>query len=236
MSSEVTLRYFDARGRAQFLRYYLQARELRFEDERVALSEDFSEWSAIRDDQSKTGPFKKLPVLRWGDGTIAETLVIGSFLHVELGDADKLDLRANRRHAMLTSSLYHEILLPVGMLVWADRIYSGIDMSGYAERTLANVTRHMTTLNDTLADWSWPVPTSVPSVADCLLWDMLNTCSHVFGAAIVVDELETLARFYEHCAGRPVFEKLLATHPCPLTARPDEAAKIAEIQKLLTPG
>ena len=234
MSTRIVLHYFDARGRAQFLRYYLLARGVPFEDERVALSEDFAAWIAIRDDQSKTGPFKKLPVLHYGDELIAETPVISDFLHVELGDAGRLDALGNRRHNMLASSLYNDILTSLGMLIWGDRLFIGVQLGSYAELLLTRLKAHWTTLDATLAAWSWPIPTERPLLADCLLWEMLDACQYVFGPAFVLTDFPTLATFYERCAGRSVFENLLRSHPCPYSARPGEADKVAEIQGLLS--
>ena len=134
----ITLRYFDARGRAQFLRYYLEYRGIPFDDDRVPLSSNFSAWLAIRDDRSIAGPFHKLPVLHWGDRLIAETLVIRSFLHEALGDAAKLSDEDNARDAMLASSIYGELMLPMGLLIWADLLYEGVDLSALAKKTLAN--------------------------------------------------------------------------------------------------
>ena len=48
----IRLTYFDARGRAQYLRYYLLSRDVAFEDHRVPLSGTFSEWLAIRPDRT----------------------------------------------------------------------------------------------------------------------------------------------------------------------------------------
>ena len=77
----VILRYFDCRGRAQHLRYFLRGRNIPFADERVPLSGDFSEWRAIQPDRSRSGYFQKLPVLHWGETLLAETSVIHHFLH-----------------------------------------------------------------------------------------------------------------------------------------------------------
>ena len=60
----ITLRYFDARGRAQFLRHYFKVRKVSFTDERVAINDEFAAWRATRDDRARTGPFQKLPVLQ----------------------------------------------------------------------------------------------------------------------------------------------------------------------------
>lgn len=233
MSTRVVLHYFDARGRAQFLRYYLLARGLPFDDERVELSEDFAAWTAIRDDRAKTGPFKKLPVLHFGDELIAEALVISEFLHVELGDAARLDGHGNRRHSMLVSSLYCDVLMPLGMLIWGDRLFAGVEMRGYSEQVLSRIKAYLTTVDETLSDWSWPIPKKQPLLADCLLWEMLDACQYVFGPAFVLSDFTTLAAFYEQCAGRTVFGDLLRSHPCQYSARPGEADMVAEIQELL---
>ena len=63
-----TLRYFAARGRAQFLRYYFLNRDIEFIDEQVAMTPDFAAWAPIRGDRALSGPFHKLPVLHY-DGT-----------------------------------------------------------------------------------------------------------------------------------------------------------------------
>jgi hypothetical protein len=55
----------------------------------------------------------------------------------------------------------------------------------------------------------------------------------VFGPHFSLAELSLLTRFYEEFPGRPACEALLAEKPCPITARPEEAAAIAKIQQLL---
>ena len=69
----ITLRYFDARGRAQFLRYYFKIRKVSFTDERLPVNDELAAWRALRDDRSRTGPFHKLPILHWGDRLLAES-------------------------------------------------------------------------------------------------------------------------------------------------------------------
>ena len=64
----ITLRYFDARGRAQFLRYYFKAPQgLVHRRTRGLWRRASPPWRAMRDDRARTGPFHKLPVLHWGD-------------------------------------------------------------------------------------------------------------------------------------------------------------------------
>jgi hypothetical protein len=42
-----------------------------------------------------------------------------------------------------------------------------------------------------------------------------------------------LTRFYEEFPARQTCEAMLTDHPCPITARPEEAAAVAKIQQLL---
>ena len=70
-------------------------------------------------------------------------------------------------------------------------------------------------------------------LADCLLWEELNVAQHVFGPRVSLAQTPMLARFYEEFPGRASCETLLTEHPCPITARPEEAAAIARIRELL---
>lgn len=231
----IVLRYFDARGRAQFVRYYLRARDIAHEDERVPLSADFSEWQAIRDDTSVSGPFKKLPVLHYGDETVAEALVIASFLHERLGDADLLSAQQNLRHAMLLSSLNSEIMHQVGILLWADLFLKGVEVPSLAKLTLERVRRHLQVLDERLEDWRWvDAAGSRPlTLADCLLWDQLRTASDLFGPALGLAEFATLDRFYRDSPGRASFLELIESHPCQISGRPGEPEAVAMLKGYL---
>jgi glutathione S-transferase len=230
-----TLRYFDARGRAQFLRYYLRARNVAFTDERVPLSPDFSAWIEIRDDGAKSGPFHKLPVLHWGETTVAETLVIARFLHEACGDEARLSEEDNLRHAMLASSLYGDVMIQLGTLIWADIAYAGVDLSQLTARTLERIRKHFERLDETLAEWQGLAAAKSRPVmlADCMLWEEIDVADHIFGARLKLEQHRTLARFYRECPGRPVFEKLLAEHPCQISGRPGEALAVANLHKIL---
>jgi len=231
----IKLHYFDARGRAQFLRYYFRVREIPFTDERVPLSADFAAWRAIRDDRSLTGPFHKLPVLHWGERLIAETLMIASFVHEALGDAASLSDDDNLRHGMLTSSLYNDVMAPLGTLLWAEVLFTGVDVAGLAKRTLERLQLHCVSLERTLIDWRWQERARRRRVmlADCLLWEELNVAQQIFGPHWSLAATPALARFCDDFAGRAGCEALLRERPCPITARPDEAAAIAALQSHL---
>jgi glutathione S-transferase len=231
----ITLRYFDARGRAQFLRYYFRIRKVNFNDERVALAQDFAPWRAIRDDRSRTGPFHKLPVLHWGDRLIAETLMIAAFVHEASGDAGSLSDDDNLRHGMLTSSLYHDVMMPIGTLLWAEVISPGADIGAIAKRTLERLEQHLRAVEQSLGDWRWidKARNRRIMLTDCLLWEELNVAQHVFGSRVSLSGMPTLARFYEEFPGRGSCEAVLADQPCPVTARHEEAAAIAKVRELL---
>jgi glutathione S-transferase len=233
----VTLRYFDARGRAQFIRYYLLARNIAFEDARVPLTADFSAWLAIREDRAKTGPFHKLPVLYWGDSELAETAVIADFLHRITGDHDRLSTSGNLRHAMLISSLYVDLMLPIGTLIWADIATPGADLPALGARTLERLERHLGYLDAALAEWRWleGAKSRPTMVGDCMLWEELDVLHFVFGERVALARYPTLAQFYRDCEARPVFEALLAKHPCQITGRPAEAQALAALRRALAP-
>jgi glutathione S-transferase len=173
--------------------------------------------------------------LHWNGRAIAETLVIAGYLHAESGDDAALSADERLRHAMLTSSLCGDLMLPIGLLIWADLAYEGVDLEKVALRTLERLHKHLDALNRTLGEWQWlerarerPV-----MVADCLLWEELNVAQHVFGAHLALETRESLAMFYQAHPARATFEKLLAEHPCPITARPGEAQTIARLHEIL---
>ena len=231
----ITLRYFDARGRAQFLRYYFRARRVTFTDERVALSADFAPWRTIRDDRARTGPFHKLPVFLWGDRLIAETLMIASFVHEVSGDAGALPDEDNLRHGMLTSSLCSDVMTPIAVLLWADLMFPGADVGAVAKGTFDRLGQHIRALDQSLGEWRWldRARNRRVMLADCLLWEELNVAQHVFGPRLSLAQTPMLARFYEEFPARASCETLLTEHSCPITARPEEAAAIARIRELL---
>ena len=232
----ITLRYFDARGRAQFLRYYLLTRGMRFTDERVPLSADFAAWRAMREDRSLTGPFQKLPVLLLGDRLVAETLPIAAFLHERLGDEASLSNEDNLRQVMLTSSVYQDVMMPLGILLWSEIMFAGADLRTLAKRTLERLQQHLVAVERTLLEWQWVERARDRPVmlADCALWEELDVALRVFGPHLSLDATPGLAESYRGFPARPVCEQLLRERPCPITARPGEADAIAKIQALLS--
>jgi len=231
----ITLRYFDARGRAQFLRHYFKVRKVSFTDERVAINDEFAAWRGMRDDRARTGPFQKLPVLHWGDRLIPETLMIAAFVHEASGDAGSLSDEENLRHGILTSSLCVDMMMPLGMLLWADVMYPGADIAVPAKRTLDRLKAHCQALEQSFVEWRWldRARNRRIMLVDCLLWEELDATRIVFGPHWSLGTMPTLARFYDDFPARPTCEAALAERPSPITARPNEAEGIAKIQQLL---
>jgi hypothetical protein len=233
-----TLRYFAARGRAQFLRYYFQAREIPFVDEEVALSADFAAWAPIRSDRALSGPFQKLPVLHCDGHLIAEMPVLAAYVHRRFGDEQRLSPAENLQHAMLLSSLFGDVMTPIGLLIWLDAVYAGIDLAAAAKRGLERVNAQMHNIERTLIEWQWfaHLPNRPVMVADCLLWEELSVLQHVFGSHVPLGSWPELARFYAEFVGRGVCERQLAAKPRPVTGRPGEPAAIAKLQQALAPA
>jgi glutathione S-transferase len=231
----ITLRYFDARGRAQFLRSYFKIRKVSFTDERVPVGDDFAAWRAIRDDRARTGPFHKLPVLHWGDRLLAEMLMIAAFVHEASGDAGALSDEENLRHGMLTSSLCLDMMNPIAILLWSELMYPGADISAAAKRTFDRLKAHCQALEQSFGEWRWldRARNRRIMIVDCLLWEELDVARTVFGPHWSLESMPTLARFYQDFPARPTCEALLAERPCPITARPNEPEAIAKIQQLL---
>ena len=231
----ITLRYFDSRGRAQFLRYYFRARRVTFTDERVALAADRVPWLAICEDRTRTGPFQKLPVLHWGERVIAETLMIAAFVHEASGDAGAISDDDNLRHGMLTSSLYQDLVTPTVTLIYADLMYPGVDLRPVAQRTVERLEQYYRVLDQSLGEWRWldKARNRRVMLADCLLWEALNVAQHVFGPRLSLGQTPMLARFYEAFPARGSCEAFLADKHCPITARPEEPAAIGKIQELM---
>lgn len=234
MTHTITLRYFAARGRAQFIRYYFRARGVPFTDERVPLSADFSAWGAMRDDRSRTGPFHKLPVLVFDGRLLAETLPIASFLYAALGDEATLSADDRLRHEMLLSSLATDVTMPIGTLLWAEVLFPGVDLRAVAKRTLDRLRQHFAAVERTLDEWRWldHARTRPVMLADCLLWEALDVAKHLFQA-----RLELPSPILAHCHGefsaRAVCEALNREQPSPITGRPGEAEAIPKIRALL---
>lgn len=235
MSEIIKLRYFDARGRAQFLRYYLRVRNIEFIDERIPIEPDFASWMAIRGDGAVTGPFHKLPVLEIDGFLLAETSVIAGYLHERLGDSVALDEHTDLRHRQLISALDTDVTLALGMLLWAEVMYAGLDFAACTKRAFERLTQNLGAIEAALVGWRWLEQANIRPLmlADCRLWECIDVCHTVFGEHLKLDALPTLKTIHQRYRSGTAFSELLTESPCPITARPNEPEVIARIRSIL---
>jgi hypothetical protein len=236
---EIRVRYFAARGRAQFLRAYFTTREIPFDDERVPIDAGFASWLAMRENRALSGPLQRLPVLHYGDQLIPETTVIAGFVHRQFGDSDALSDTENLRHEILVSTANIDLLLPVAMLIWSDLMFAGIDVAAFAHKTFDRIHKNLDVIEKALAEWNWvsELSTRPVTVADCMLWEEIDQAATVFGRRFSLNDKPLLARLYHEHPSREIFEKLLAERPCQISGRPGEGEAIRRIQAALAePG
>lgn len=227
----ITLRYFDCRGRVQYVRYYLRYRNVSFVDARISLKDGFGAWMQLKPDQKLTGPFQKLPVLHWGDTLIAECSVIHQWLHKHMGDEAKLSEQDNLQHAMLTSSCGSELMIPRGLLLWQEIMHPASDFAGNAKTVLKRLQDHLAIIDKTLQDWRWwdKLAARPLMLADCMLWEELSVFQKVFGTQAGLAAFPKLENFFQTCAGASLFQRTIDEHPCQLTGRPEEHATIERL-------
>jgi hypothetical protein len=234
-SNRIELNYFEARGRAQCMRYYFACRAVDYVDRRV--STDLArEWPSVRTDRTFAGPFHKLPVLRYGERAVAETLVILAFLYRERGDDALLTDDERLQHQTVISSLYGDVVTPIAVLLYCELMFAGCDLKVVATRTFERLGAHLRALDRALEEWAWceAMARRPAMLADCLLYEELSVARTVFGARLDLAALPQLARFDREFSGSAACERVLAAHPgCPITARPAEADTIARIQAAL---
>lgn len=232
---ELLFRYFDIRGRGQFIRGLLQHRGLPFQDERIVLSADNANWPDIRSDRKTSGYFQKMPTLQCGDILLNEVLVILNFLQDKLGDSDLLDSNTTRQHAMLGSSAFLDLLTPCINLIWCDVFHPGTDVAAATAILKRRLAMHLASVNQTLDEWQWldHMPARPVMAADAVLWEALDVIRLTFDDHVSFEELECLATFYDDCPGAPTFRKLLSARHLNITGRPGEPAALQLIHESL---
>jgi glutathione S-transferase len=135
-------------------------------------------------------------VLHWGDRLLSETLVIQAFLHRASGDEALLSEAENLRHLMLVSSLYNDVMMPIGILIWADVLYRGAELGPLVEQSLERLRAHLGSLDRTLEEWDWVRDAEKRPImlADCLLWEEIDVARYVFGEHLRLQDFATLSR------------------------------------------
>lgn len=232
---DITLNYFDVRGRGQFIRHLLTHRGVPFRDERVVLGADRSAWVALRPQRAITGPFQKLPTLQWGELLVGEVLVIMDFLHEQLGDAARLGPQAALQQRMLGSSAFLDLLTPCITLIWSDVFNPGTDVGKAAVTIKGRLQLHLATVEQTLAEWRWVEHMDSRPVtgADAVLWEALDVLEQTFAGTLALEQHPQLAAFRQNCPGAPTFRRLLQQRSLTITARPGEAQVLEQIHAAL---
>lgn len=231
---EITLHYFDLRGRGQFIRGLLSHREVPFTDDRIVLDKDNGNWPALRADRDVTGDFQKLPFLHWGDVRLNEVLVILDFLDRTLGGVPP-DGPDWWRHRQLASSAFLDLLVPCVNLIWCDVFHPDTNVAAATAILQRRMGMHLATVNHTLEQWQWTAALNDRPVmaADAVLWEALDVIRLTFDEHVSFDDLDQLSAFYDDCPGAGTFKKLLAVKPQNITGRPGEPDALAIIHDSL---
>ncbi|MGD8323447.1 MAG: hypothetical protein PVF50_03700, partial [Gammaproteobacteria bacterium] len=131
--------------------------------------------------------------------------------------------------------LYNDVTLSIGTLLWADRIFVGLDFETFAKSSFDRLQQHIGNIEQTLVDWQWlkEMNSRPIMLADCILWECLDLCRTVFGLNFDFDSVPVLAGIHARYATGTAFSELLAQTPCPITARDGEHDVIERIQALL---
>ncbi len=175
-SPAVVLRYFDCRSRGQALRFALASAQVDFDDQRVSIPSipDFR-----RDPE---GPFGQLPILRWGDFEIAQTLAVAGYLEDRLAPGPRSP-EERAFLAMIASAAHLDTQLIFSQLLWRPKDQPD-DKLRDALRMLLRVflAPKLEQLERQLAAHGDPFfAGDAPSVADAFVYESLDRGRAVLG-------------------------------------------------------
>lgn len=234
--NKIALRYFECRGRAQPIRFFLAEKDLLFRDIRVPLDSLSDSWKQTKNDPQFSGPYGRLPVLEWGDQQISETLVIAFHLHNKF-DSFKFDTSHNLLIRSLISSTYTDVISPMGILIWQDILTPGVEMKKYLFRTLSVFEQLFERYDQQLRSLSQPFfGGKEPCLADYFLFEAIQIFLVVFKPRHLSLQANhaSLASFNDRMTEDPGVKACLASLPSKITGRADEEARIAKIHTFLT--
>jgi glutathione S-transferase len=226
----VVLRYFSVVGRAQSLRHVLADAGVAFEDVRI----EVADWPRRREDPSFAGPYRGLPTLSWNDATIAETLVIATFLARTLGQYDGLSAVAIARLEAIASNAYLEVCRGVAELIWSDVANPGINLSLAAPRQFARVVQKLSYLDACAPEAGW-FAGAEPGVADLFAAEAFEAVRFLLGSgreSALRAGAPRLALLADRVGARPSLASAWANRPARFTARPDEPDAIERLRTL----
>jgi glutathione S-transferase len=229
MHDAMILRYFPIVGRAQPLRHALADAGVAFTEVRV----ERDEWAEAREDPFFGGPFAALPTLSVGKITIGETLAIASYLGRRLGHYEGLEPIEVARLEAITSCCALEVLLRLGELLWAERLYPGVDLANAFARHLARMLDKLGRL-DRITPAGW-FAGQRPTCADFFAAEAIEALRHVLGPerepALAV-RLPRLVALAGRVRARPAIRQAWKTRPETFTAMPDEVSLLERLRGL----
>ena len=223
----ITLRYFEARGRAQPLRNALLHARLPFHDQRVTLEQ----WTVLRSHGEHAGPYASLPSFTWGADTIAETLAIAGFLSRKLGDYDALSPAQIAQLEAISSNCYLEVLQRAGELIWADLMYPGTELGACCRRLLPRMVQKLTCV-ERLLDGAW-LHGAKPGLADFFASEAYETLREVCGPtldAALANRMPRLSALAQRVQALPEIHAVYDQRPTNFTARDDEQAALLQLR------
>jgi len=205
------LRYFDCRSRGQGLRFALRLAGQAFDDDRIPL-DALGDFRKADRGPERSGPFRALPLLIWGDLLLAETLPIAGYLEERLGlRPGPCTLEDRARLAMVTSVAHLDLQVPYRELLWLPADVPGERLRSTARGLLTQFARKLAGLEAELERSGPFFAGAAPSVADAFVYESLDRALSVFG--------EAFRSRLEARAGLSGFERAMAGLPAIAGAR-----------------
>jgi len=231
-TSQITLRYFNCRGRAQALRDVLLDAGLPFNDELVEVG---AKWPAQKQDKDFSGPFGSLPLLIWGNDRVAQTLAIASYLSRRLGHYDGRDAQAIAQLEMIASAAYLDLLLAAGEMRWQvglakDEATWNAWFDGYVQRARLRIPYFEQLLASADSQFFGD---NHPAAADFFVYEAISEWQETLGPSLL-DELSCprLARFAETIGSRPSLSayRNAGRRPVAFSGSPTDADALKRLQ------
>lgn len=223
---KITLRYFEAVGRAQPIRHALLDAGVVFEDVRATLED----WPSLREDPLFGGPFHALPTLTWDEATIGETLPIASFIAKKLSHYEGLSDAEIAAHEGVVSHCYLEVLVRIGELIWSDLMYAGADFAKSVQMLMPRMLDKLACVENQYRGAFFGGKR--PIMTDFFAAEAIEVATYAFGnrrEAALRRRLPRLFDLAEAVAERPAVAGARKRRPPSFTMRPDEAAVVARL-------
>jgi hypothetical protein len=224
--ASITLRYFDCRGRAQPLRFFLDHLDVPFADERVPFTDGWQAWASMKRDPVVSGPFGKLPVLHWDERLLVETGPLYGFAQVQLAPSAAMGAILEAQSAL------SDDLALLYQLLNLDVVAHGADLGAMATRVHSTVADSFERYEAWLGRGENPF--DVPrfhSVAAFWLLEVWSLAQTLFGrnADVLIDGRPRLRDALGEIARLPAVATAGERIPRFWSARPDEPDRLRQL-------